>query len=180
MTEGLQMAERAIAVDPLNPRPYSTKGAALFAMKRYQEAIPAFERVLSIAKIAPVLALNRIAECHMLMGNSAKAREALARIPADDLFRLASEAILAARSGDRAASNASLERLRRLSGETAVYQEAEILAQQKDVGSAIAALERAFELRDPGLQSLPSDTYLDPLRNDPRFKVLANKLGFPL
>jgi hypothetical protein len=104
----------------------------------------------------------------------------LGRIPADDLFRLATEAILAARSGDRAASNASLEKLRRLSGETAVYQEAEILAQQKDVESAIAALERAYELRDPGLQSLPTDTYLDPLRADPRFKALATKLGFPL
>jgi serine/threonine-protein kinase len=180
VTEGLQVAERAIAFDPLNPRPYAMKGAALFAMKRYEEAIPAFERVLSIAKIPPVLALTRIGECHMLMGNLAKAREALGRIPADDLFRLATEAILAARSGDRAASNASLEKLRRLSGETAVYQEAEILAQQKDVESAIAALERAYELRDPGLQSLPTDTYLDPLRADQRFKSLATKLGFPL
>ncbi len=180
MNEGLRTAERAIALDPLNPRPYVAKGSALFNLKRYEEAIGAFERVVTLAKFAPNLALVRIGECHMLLGHDAEARSAFSRVPQDDLFRITSEAIMAARKGDRASSQVSLARLRALSGETALYQQAQVLAQQKDVDSAIAALNRAFVVRDPGLQSLAADQYLDPLRSDPRFHALATKLGFPL
>jgi hypothetical protein len=41
------------------------------------------------------------------------------------------------------------------------------------------ALETAFRLRDPGLETIKVDPLLDPLRNDPRFQAIEKALKFP-
>ena len=178
--EGLPMAERGIALDPLSPRAYATLGNVQFQARQYAATIRSFERVINLAKVRANYAFVRIGECHLMLGDTAKAREWLSRAPPDHLFRLTIEAILAMRTGDRAASEAKLARLRQVSNDTALYQEAEVLAQQKERDQAFAALDRAVRLRDPGLVMLTVDSYLEPLQGDSRFKALAAKLGFPL
>jgi hypothetical protein len=44
---------------------------------------------------------------------------------------------------------------------------------------AFAALERARQIKDAGLLSAKTDPVLDPLRRDPRFAGLLDKIGFP-
>jgi hypothetical protein len=48
-----------------------------------------------------------------------------------------------------------------------------------DKDSAFEALNRAWEIRDSSLVNLKVDPYLDPLRGDPRYAALIEKLGLP-
>jgi hypothetical protein len=48
-----------------------------------------------------------------------------------------------------------------------------------DKARALDELERAWDIRDSGLLWLKVDPTLDPLRNEPRFKALFNRLDFP-
>ena len=178
--EGLPLADRAIELDPLNPRTHAARNAGLFHSGRYEEAIHSFERVLQLAKVPPSLALVRIGECHMLLGNIKEAQASFELVPADDIFRLTAESILNARAGNAIRSDERLAHLRMRYGDTAAYQQAEVLAQQGKIDEAFATLSNALTIRDPGLLSLTVDTYLKPLHVDPRFKRLAAKLGFPL
>ena len=177
---GLRAAQRGVALDPLNPRARAALAQCLFELRRHAEAIRASQKVLEVAKVPPDIAFVRIGENYMFLGDVAKARESFARAPADNLFRLTAEAILEARTGNRQGSDERLDKVRKQYGDTAIYQQAEVLAQQRDVDAALASLERALEVRDPGLMSLMSDQYLEPLRAEPRFKALATKLGYPL
>jgi hypothetical protein len=44
---------------------------------------------------------------------------------------------------------------------------------------AFRELGRAWQLRDAGLSGLRVDEFLDPIRTDPRFAALEQKLGYP-
>ena len=178
--EGLRAAERGVALDPLNPRAHAALSDCFFELDHYEEAIRESQKVLSIAKIPPDFAFVRIGESYMGLGNIAKARESFARAADNDVFRLLGEAILEARIGNRPASDERLDRLRTVAGDTAIYQQAEVLAQQKETDAALSALERAMQVRDPGLIAMTGDRYFEPLRAEPRFKTLAARLGFPL
>ena len=59
------------------------------------------------------------------------------------------------------------------------YQYAQIHAQLGDKDKAVQDLERAWEVKDPGLQFLRVDPWLDPLRSDARFTALMREMQFP-
>jgi hypothetical protein len=48
-----------------------------------------------------------------------------------------------------------------------------------DRDKAFAELEKAFEERDWNLPRLKVDPFMDPLRDDPRFKELLKRLSLP-
>lgn len=48
-----------------------------------------------------------------------------------------------------------------------------------DVDDAFASLDKAVEVRDPGLKFLKRDPFLDPIRHDPRYAALLERLKFP-
>jgi hypothetical protein len=41
---------------------------------------------------------------------------------------------------------------------------------------ALGALEAAWAKRDPGLPSMLGDPFIEPLRNEPRFKAVAARV----
>jgi serine/threonine-protein kinase len=59
------------------------------------------------------------------------------------------------------------------------FQIAQAHAWRGEKDQAFAWLERAYALHDAGLARLPYDPGLDPLRDDPRFAALVQKMGFP-
>ncbi|HET9336510.1 MAG TPA: hypothetical protein VFO12_08910 [Sphingomicrobium sp.] len=56
---------------------------------------------------------------------------------------------------------------------------AEIHAQGGNSDRAFAELDNAVRAKDPGLQSLKSDPFLDPILRDPRYAALLKRLNFP-
>jgi hypothetical protein len=45
--------------------------------------------------------------------------------------------------------------------------------------AAFAELEKAYRAHDWFLQRIKTDPFLDPLRDDPRFKDLVRRIGLP-
>ena len=66
-----------------------------------------------------------------------------------------------------------------MAGDEASLQYAEIYAELGDLDHAFESLDKAVEVRDPGLQLLRRDPFLDPIRRDPRYAALLKRLNFP-
>ncbi|MEO6433786.1 MAG: tetratricopeptide repeat protein, partial [Sphingomicrobium sp.] len=176
--QALARADRLISLDPLNATAYSGRGDCLYALRRYDEAIDAFNQALALA---PQRNHSRyfLSNSLILLNRPGEAQEVLAKILPDDTFRRTNDAILDARGGDRAGAEAIITRMRAEQGDFASYQYAQIYAQLGDAGRAFAALDKAVEVRDPGLQWLKRDPFLDPIRRDPRYASLLKRLNFP-
>ena len=176
--QALALAHRLVALDPLNPTAHYRLGTCLFVLRRYQEAMDAFNDALAIAPLrnGP---RHFIANSLILLNRPNEARAVLAKMPVDDVFRQTDEAILAARGGDRAGANAIIAKFRAAIGDASSYQYGEIYAQLGDADRTFAAFDRAVEVRDPGLGYLNHDPFLDPIRRDPRFGALLKRLKFP-
>lgn len=175
--EARSAISRAIALDPLNPRTFRAAGSIAYAARRYGEALAPLNRALALnPQINNARAL--LGNCLLQLGRLDAARKAYEAEPSA-LFRYTGLAIVEQRSGNRAAAEAHLATLRSERGDSALYQQAEVLAQWGHADDALAALERAQRIGDSGMISLATDPLLDPLRTQPRFVniIKAMNLG---
>ena len=111
-------------------------------------------------------------------GQPAEALRVISALPGGDQYRLAYEAIASVRLGDRAASDRALAQLVRRYSVEAQYQIADVHAQRDEADEAFAAIDRAWNLADPGLLELKTDPMFTPLRADARFAGWVRKIGF--
>ena len=174
----LALADRSINLDPLNPTAHVNRGLCLYALRRYTEAIDAFNEALAIA---PQLNFPRqfASQSLILLGRPGDARALLAKMPVDNAYAQTGEAILAARGGNRAGAEAGIAKIRAVLGDTDSYQYGQIFAQLDDSDRAFAAFDKAVKVRDPGLLQFKRDPFLDPIRHDPRYAALLTRLKFP-
>ena len=174
----IEIARQAEVRDPLNAATFATEAGALIRARRFDESIAANRKA---SALAPDVRLVRakIADGLALLGRTQEALAQLRTLPPDYMFRLLGETIIQERGGNRAASDAAFQRMRGLFGDTANYQYAEVYAQRGEKDQAFAALERAWAFRDPGVAYMKSDIWFDPIRSDPRFAALLQKMNFP-
>jgi TolB-like protein len=177
--KALQLADRLIALDPLEGVNYTRRADVLLVLRQYPEAIESARKSLELTPDRSY-PHQLIGDALVLMNKPAKAKVEYKKVPADDVFRQAGEAIIEAGSGDTAAVQRAVATMREQFGDAASYQYAQIYAQAKDNDRAFAALAKALEVKDPGLTSLKTDPFLDPLRADPRYASLLNQLNFPV
>ena len=166
---------RAIALDPLNPRAYRAAGSIDYAARRYAEALVPLKRALEL-KPDITNAHAYIGASLLQLGKVEEARDEFLAEP-HALFSLPGLAITEKRLGNDAAAEQAMERLIDELGDSALYQQAQVLAQWGKTDEAIAALERAKAVGDSGLVYLATDPMLDPLRRDGRFATLSRTLA---
>jgi TolB-like protein len=176
--QAIAMSRRALALDPLNSQSYSNLVGILYNARKFAEAVAESERVrrdLPALFSWPIL----FGDCLLGMGRLDDARRQYSAGEPDHPFRLAGEAVLATRQGDKATAHARLAQMKAIYSDAENYQYAQIHSQLGDREAAIGDLRRAWELKDPGLQFLRVDPWLDPLRRDPRFDALLREMQFP-
>jgi tetratricopeptide (TPR) repeat protein len=118
-------------------------------------------------------------EALVMLGRYREAQAYFGKRPPDFWSRLTGEAIIMARTGDRAGAERKLAMLQQRYHDAASYQYAQIYAQLGDNDRAFANLDHGFAIKDAGLQGLKIDPFLDPIRSDPRFAALLGKMNFP-
>jgi tetratricopeptide (TPR) repeat protein len=81
--------------------------------------------------------------------------------------------------GRRAQAEAALTALQAAASNAWAYQYAQIYAQWGNTRKALDWLDKAYQLKDPGLIFLKMDSLLDPLRQEPGFQAIYGELNFP-
>ena len=176
--KALHLADRLIALDPLEGVNHTRRADVLLVLRQFPEAIEACRKSLQLTP-ERTYPHQLIGDALVLMNRSNDARAEYKKVPADDVFRQAGEAIIDARSGKIDVVQRTVAHMREQFGDAASYQYAQIYAQAKDNDRAFAALAKALEVKDPGLTSLKTDPFLDPVRRDPRYTSLLARLNFP-
>jgi TolB-like protein len=174
----LDLVKQAQKRDPLNAVAFSRQGYVLISSRRYAEAIAPLKKSMMLAPdVSRTHSLAALAL--MQLGRLDEAEAEYRKARPDDVYRLTGEAINFDHKGNRAASDEAVAHIEKVFGDTASYQYAEIYAQRGDKERALAALDRAWAVRDPGLTNVRIDAFLDPLRSEPRFAALQKRLNFP-
>lgn len=176
--EALTLADRLVALNPLAPTSYSVRSAILIDLRRYAEAIQAARKSLDLAP-SREWPHQLIANALILMNRPNEAQAELKSVPPDDLYRLASEGIIAARAGDTSVVQRIVSQIQKGSGDAAMFQYAQVYAQALQLDLAFEALEKGLAVKDPGVTGVRTDPFLDPIRRDPRYAVLVKKVRFP-
>jgi tetratricopeptide (TPR) repeat protein len=174
--KALEYCRRVIAIDPLNPSAWSATSRTHFLLGRLSEAEAAANRTLEIVpqgeKIRVLLGL-------ILLGQG-RAEEALAQAQMEDsLWRPWALAIIHDAAGRRAESDKELEDLVARYGSDAAFQRAEVHGVRGEIDQAFDWLERAVAQHDPGLVMAKISPFLKSLHNDPRWKPMLKRIGFP-
>jgi TolB-like protein/tetratricopeptide (TPR) repeat protein len=173
----LAAARRAVVLDPLNRASHSALGRALFAARRYEEAVAAWADVISLDPDFTETYGHR-GLAYYWLGDLQSARASCEMKP--DAWRSQwCLSLVYDKLGRRADAEAELSKLKATQGDAAAYQYATIYAQWGNRTQALAWLDTAMRLHDTGLEYVKIDPLLDPLRQERRFKAIERELKFP-
>lgn len=167
---------QAVTLDPLNARTHRAAGSVAFAAHDFRGALPPLRRAV---QLNPSLGNSHVLIGYslMLLGDLPAATREIAAEPRET-FRYAGLAIAHHRAGHEADARRAFAALLAGSGESALYQQAEVRAQWGDAPAALAALAQARTVGDSGLVYVATDPLLDPLRREPAFVRFVKDMGF--
>jgi TolB-like protein/Flp pilus assembly protein TadD len=174
---GIAATRRAVVLDPLARASHSLLGVALYAARRYEEAVAAFAEVIRLDPDFKAAYANR-GFAYYGLGDLERAR-ASCETKLDYWGSQQCLAVIYDKLGRHADAEAELTKIKAAQGDAAAYQYATIYAQWGNREKALEWLETAWRLRDPGLEMLKTDPLLDPLRQEPRFQAIERELKFP-
>jgi len=174
---GLAAARRAVVLDPLARDSHSLLGRALYAARRYEEAVVAFSEGISLHPGDKAFYTYR-GLAYYGVGDLQSAR-ASCETNRDYLGNRWCLAVTYDKLGRHADAEAELSKLKASMGDVMAYQYAAVYAQRGDSPTALEWLETALRLRDPGLENLKIDPLMDPLRKEARFQAVMRELKFP-
>jgi TolB-like protein/tetratricopeptide (TPR) repeat protein len=175
---GLTAVRRAVALDPLNSSAQGFLGQALFGLRRYPEAVAAYNDAEALPSTTPGAFLGAIGFAYYLRGDFESARS-ICEQRRQDLDSQSCLAMTYDKLGRHSDAQAMLAQMRATGGETSAVTYAAVYAQLGNGAKALERLEAALRLRDPDLVRLKTEPLLDPLRKEPRFQAIERELKFP-
>ncbi|MGC1322475.1 MAG: protein kinase [Candidatus Udaeobacter sp.] len=178
--EAIAEGKRAIELDPLSPIINADLGQNLYTARRYDEAIAQLRKTLEIdptfyfAHYNLGMALQRKGDVPAAIAEYTKAQQL-----SDDLFIPVLLASAKAQSGDKDAAIQMLAELEELSHHRYVpeYPRTLLYLSLGNRDETIRRLERAIlDQESLTITMIKADPKLDPLRGDPRFEALVQKV----
>jgi len=174
--ESFNEYQLVVEQDPLDLQAQMKLATALGNRGRFDEAFAKLDHVQEVDPTLPALHWSK-AKLYFKQGNY---QQALDECQAErfEFWKFTGQAISYHHLGQRDQAEKSLQSLIGTSGESASYQIAEVYAQWGDADNAMVWLERAYKIRDPGLQYLGLDDLFDPIREDSRFRAFLDRMNF--
>ena len=173
--EAKAAVDRAVLLDPLNPRAFRAQGSVAYAARRYADGLAPLRRALQLNPTM-TFAHSLAGNCLLGLGRTKDALKEFEAEPGPE-FRLTGLAIAQNRLGNHAAAEKAFADLQSQVGDAALYQQAEVFAQWGRIEDALKKLARARQVGDSGLTYAATDVMLDPLRRDERFVRFVNRLS---
>ena len=167
------LARSAIAIDPYGSRGFLGLAEALFNQRRYAEAADAALKAMALSDGSR--GLTERFQSLLMLGRFDEARALTSRAPGG-WNTLADTALLETRAGNRAAADAALAPLLRFDPERTALGPTRVYAQRGDIPAALVQLEAAWAARSPSLRNIAFDPFLDPLRGEPRFRAIQDRI----
>src|SRR5713101_5906988 len=179
--EALAFVRRAVELDPLSAANITDEGRILYRARQYETAIARYQRALELDP-GYVPALSRMAEAYEEWGKYDQALAAVQKFQQAAADRRGIRRLLGrlyARTGRR---REALEITRTIEADPntsdSAFALAVIYSALGDRDRAIAALEKGVQTRSL-LPFVFTDPQLDPLRSDPRYSDLLQRIGLP-
>ncbi len=179
-TEGLAEIKRDLELDPVSGRSFLNAGFAYYFARRYDEALAFTQRAYALEPV-PADFLFPFGVIYTEKGDYAKAVHNFQQL-GDQPHALGHLGNLYARMGKVAEARAILPKLEQRVTKDGLgrYEIALIYAGLGDKDQAFAWLEQSVAAHDKGMTYLKIDPCLDPLRKDPRFRHLIQRVELPL
>ena len=168
--------QRVVELDPLNWLAQRRLANALAARGRFDEAQGILDRLEESDPSRSALYWGR-GSLRLRQGEYELALKEFAW-ERFEFLQLTGEAIAFHHLGRREDAVAALQALISTMGESTSFQIAAVYAQWGDADNAMSWLERAYIIRDPGLQFLNGNFLFNPIEEDPRFKAFLEKMNF--
>jgi tetratricopeptide (TPR) repeat protein len=181
--EASRQIERVMGLDPISLEAHASAAQVWLHTRQVDRLLDQGRRILELHPRAP-LGYEHTASAHLLNGEHAHALDAVQRGLAlsngDPLF-VAFLGLVQGASRRPAEARAALDELHRLAGRTFVspFLLAITHLSAGDRAGALEWLERGHEERDAYLVFLKASPWVDPLRSEPRFRALVQKMRFP-
>jgi TolB-like protein len=181
--EAIALARRAVELDPMSQLSWWALGTALAVDGHIEEAMVATQRAADLAPGAGAinvtnLNLALIAEDWTRARGFAPYAGSALRLPNPLRMVEFVEAVQHPTPGSLANARALLQEIDRI-GSTTSFSLAEFHAMIGDIDIAIAITERSYEARNPEVLWIGPWIGLDPLRGNPRFDAIVEKIGVP-
>lgn len=174
--QAASLIARSATLDPLNARTFRSSGDVRLVAGDNAGAIQQYRLAISLnPTLSGIHSLMGFAQ--LILGDIDAATQSFEREKSPPR-RLPGLAIIAHKRGNHAAAQAAFNELVAEMGDKSLYQYAQIYAQWGEHNQALDALEKAWTLRDGGFLMMYSDPLLIPLREMPRFRLLAESAGF--
>lgn len=178
--EAIVELRKARELDPLSPVIASDLGRHLGQAHRYGEAIDQFHKVLEVDPDF-ALAHDYLSQLYEEEGLFAEAIAEIEKIRTPDRapYVLAQLASVDVQAGRKADALRVLDELQQASRQTYVdpWAIAYVYAALGETDSTFLWLDKAYELKSPGLLGLKGDRHWDKFRDDPRFQRLLRRIG---
>jgi TolB-like protein/Tfp pilus assembly protein PilF len=178
--EAIAEGKRAIELDPLSPIINADLGVTLCLARRYDDAIAQLRKTLELdpgffyAHYNLGIVLQQKGDLPDAIAEFEKAKQS-----SDDPFMLVLLAAAKTKAGDNDAARRMLSDLDKISQHTEVYAywRALLYLSLNNKEEALRWLEQSFKERDGvSIAPIKVDPMLDPLRGDPRFEALVQKV----
>jgi tetratricopeptide (TPR) repeat protein len=173
---GLDALRRARVLDPLSRDVHLFLGGALQSLGRYDESTAALRETLKIDPENSLLYVT-IGLNFFMLGDFQTALSWCKAKPGEQTS--ACLALIYDKMGRYDDAKSALAEVTASSGDVFPYVVALIYAQWGNTAKALEWLEKAMQVRDPTLEQMKIDPFLDPLRKEPRFQAIEKALKFP-
>jgi TolB-like protein len=179
--EAQQWIHRAIALEPLSPSIITNAALVAYFAHDYVSAVQRCETALELAPhFEPAIVVKGVANIQIDPRRAVEDLDAAARLWGRHPFAIAHLASAHAAMGDRETARQIRDEI--VASAASGYVSSTLLALAEiaagDLSKGLDALEVAADQRSPWLSYVLSEPRLDPLRDEPRFLALVEKIGF--
>jgi serine/threonine-protein kinase len=181
MSQAIAERKRALSIEPKSPLLNTALGEAFYEARQFSDSIGPNQQALSIDPhyADAIINIGRAFEQMRMYPQAQHAYQSILAFAPHEPALLALLGHLYAVTGQQAAAREIVSQLQETSGSRYVpsLYVALIYIGLGDRDQAFAWLDKAYEERCDFLVYLPTDPMADPLRTDPRFPALLERLG---